>query len=77
MAGFLTMVYVPVLFLFYRPFMNPSNKLGEYGIKFCVTQAEFLQLRDLATEVIYWLEGNTYILESWAVAMYSLFICAL
>lgn len=77
MAGFLVMCYATVMFLFYRPFMNPANNLARHGIHFCVTNADFAYILNLSSVVISWINTCDYILESWAIALYGLFTCAL
>ncbi|GAA96577.1 uncharacterized protein L969DRAFT_50247 [Mixia osmundae IAM 14324] len=74
-AGFLQLCYIPVQFLFMRPFLSigqPAQKLA-----FTVSEESYHQLVAWAAQSITWASHNEAIIESWFFALYSFFICSL
>ncbi|GAA5829418.1 hypothetical protein JCM3766R1_001091 [Sporobolomyces carnicolor] len=75
--GYLHLLYIPVRFLYTRPFMRISFQLPERFASLSVGAQQWSVVEGQARQAIEWVDKHESCLEGWFVGIYSFFICSL
>ncbi|GAA5912172.1 Zn(II)2Cys6 transcription factor [Sporobolomyces salmoneus] len=76
-SGYLHLLYIPVRFLYTRPFMRISFQLPERFASLSVGAQQWSVVEGQARQAIEWVDKHESCLEGWFVGIYSFFICSL
>jgi hypothetical protein len=75
--GYLHLLYIPVRFLYTRPFMRISFQLPERFASLSVGAQQWSVVEGQARQAIEWVDKHESCLEGWFVGTYSFFVCSL